>query len=324
MRNKPACGPLVSVLINNYNYGRYLREAIDSALNQTYPRTEVIVVDDGSSDDSREIIEGYGKQITAVIKENGGQASAFNAGFEVSKGELVCFLDSDDVWLPTKVDEVQRAAHMHPEAALIYHRVQSVSEDRVPRKLRKPRPRKLVQGNISEQVLRSGGYWTYPPTSALCFRREFLQKVMNVPEEEYRICADAFLADLAPFFGDVVGLDDTLTLYRLHGSNHFNNSGRIAGQEQALRSYLAHYKTRVDGTNGALTRMGLPYRVRLEDNWHYLLFKSKLGEGPGILVLSFLGLHFAGEPSLVFKLKVILKIWLEALGLWQLKSRLGV
>src|SRR2546430_12070413 len=121
--------PLVSILINNYNYGRFLREAIDSALRQTYTNTEVIVVDDGSTDDSRPIIAGYGSRIVPVLKENGGQASAFNAGFAVSKGELVCLLDSDDVWITEKVERVVQAALSRPTAVLIYHRVQPVSVD---------------------------------------------------------------------------------------------------------------------------------------------------------------------------------------------------
>jgi glycosyltransferase involved in cell wall biosynthesis len=69
--------PLVSVIINNYNYGRFLGEAIDSVLNQTYQRTETIVVDDGSTDNSREIIAGYGDRIIPVLKANGGQNSGF-------------------------------------------------------------------------------------------------------------------------------------------------------------------------------------------------------------------------------------------------------
>ncbi len=100
--------PLVSIIINNYNYGRFLAEAIDSALIQTHSRIEVIVVDDGSTDDSRAIIAGYGNRINTILKENGGQTSALNAGFAVSHGDLVCFLDSDDRLLPTAIEEAVR------------------------------------------------------------------------------------------------------------------------------------------------------------------------------------------------------------------------
>src|SRR4051794_6220176 len=86
----------VSVIINNYNYSAYLREAIDSALDQTYPHVEVVVVDDGSTDDSREIISKYGTKVIPVLQNNGGQGAAFNSGFAASRGEIVCFLDADD------------------------------------------------------------------------------------------------------------------------------------------------------------------------------------------------------------------------------------
>ena len=84
-----------SIVISNYNYGRYLPDAIDSALAQTYADTEVIVVDDGSTDDSRRIIEAYRDRIVAIFKANGGQASALNAGFAASGGEVIVFLDAD-------------------------------------------------------------------------------------------------------------------------------------------------------------------------------------------------------------------------------------
>jgi glycosyltransferase involved in cell wall biosynthesis len=95
---------LASVIVNNYNYGRYVGEAIESALAQSHGPTEVIVVDDGSTDESRRVIEGYAGRARVVLKENGGQASALNAGFRVSRGEVVVFLDSDDVLLPTAVE----------------------------------------------------------------------------------------------------------------------------------------------------------------------------------------------------------------------------
>ncbi|MCC2671779.1 MAG: glycosyl transferase, partial [Armatimonadetes bacterium] len=77
---------LASVIINNYNYARYLPEAVESALAQTYPHTEVVVVDDGSTDHSRAVLAGYGDRLRTVFQENGGQASAFNAGFAASRG----------------------------------------------------------------------------------------------------------------------------------------------------------------------------------------------------------------------------------------------
>ena len=77
--------PLVSIIINNYNYGRFLDEAISSALNQTYPHIEVVVVDDGSTDDSRQLIANYEDHIVSVLKENRGMSSACNAGFAASR-----------------------------------------------------------------------------------------------------------------------------------------------------------------------------------------------------------------------------------------------
>src|SRR6266446_10892486 len=94
---------LASVIVNNYNYARFLREAIDSALDQTYRNTEVIVVDDGSTDGSREIIASYGDRIIPVLKENGGQNSALNAGFLLSRGNVMLVLDSDGVVFSTAV-----------------------------------------------------------------------------------------------------------------------------------------------------------------------------------------------------------------------------
>ena len=93
----------VSIIVDNYNYGRFLGIAIESALAQTWKNLEVIVVDDGSTDESPEVISRYVGRITAIRKENGGQASAFNVGFQHSSGQLVIFLDADDVLYPNCV-----------------------------------------------------------------------------------------------------------------------------------------------------------------------------------------------------------------------------
>src|ERR1700676_5593843 len=115
--------PLVSILINNYNYASFLGEAIESALAQTFDNFEVIVVDDGSTDSSREVIAQYGNRIVRIMKENGGQASAFNACFAASKGDIICFLDSDDLFLPEKVSSIVQIFEDNPQAGWCFDRV---------------------------------------------------------------------------------------------------------------------------------------------------------------------------------------------------------
>ncbi len=87
----------VDIVVNNYNYARYLPEAIESALAQTHQRVRMIIVDDGSSDGSRELLGSYEDRATVVLKENGGQASALNAGMERCESDVVIFLDADDL-----------------------------------------------------------------------------------------------------------------------------------------------------------------------------------------------------------------------------------
>ncbi|HEX4572451.1 MAG TPA: glycosyltransferase family A protein [Dongiaceae bacterium] len=113
----------VTILINNYNYARFLPAAIDSALSQTYRPLEVVVVDDGSTDESPDIIRNYGNRIRPIFKSNGGQASAFNAGFAASRGEVICLLDADDFFFPEKAERSVSALLAHPEVGWVFHPV---------------------------------------------------------------------------------------------------------------------------------------------------------------------------------------------------------
>jgi len=115
---------LVSIIINNYNYERFLAEAIDSALAQTYEDVEVIVVDDGSTDNSRQIIAEYGDRIIPILQANGKQAAAFNSGFARSQGEIIIFLDSDDYLVPQAVAEIVKI--WQPNLAKVHYRLNVV------------------------------------------------------------------------------------------------------------------------------------------------------------------------------------------------------
>ena len=121
--------PLVSIIINNYNYGQFLQEAIDSALNQTYLNTEVVVVDDGSTDNSQDMIKSYRDKIIPILKANGGQASAFNAGFAASRGDIICFLDSDDMFMPEKVAQIVDVFSSHQNLGWCYQPLQLLANN---------------------------------------------------------------------------------------------------------------------------------------------------------------------------------------------------
>ena len=103
--------PTITALIDTYNYGTFIEEAIESVLAQGFPNgsLEILVVDDGSTDDTRERVARYGDKVKYMYKLNGGQASAFNFGIARANGEYVALLDADDYWLPTKLQKVMEA-----------------------------------------------------------------------------------------------------------------------------------------------------------------------------------------------------------------------
>lgn len=219
--------PLVSIAINNYNYAHFLPEAIDSALNQTYPYVEVIVVDDGSTDNSREVIASYGDKITPVLKENGGQASAFNAGFAASRGDIICFLDADDTFLPEKLTQVVDAFSDRPDVSWCFHPLKFVDShlkdinDKT--SLDKSSPKSgLREYDLTRQTQKGKLYknFPYPSTSGLCLKRSLLQQILPMPDKAgSTLLNDAFLIYSSLGLSKGVALEQPLSLYRVHGNN---------------------------------------------------------------------------------------------------------
>jgi glycosyltransferase involved in cell wall biosynthesis len=304
--------PLVSAVVVNYNYARFLRDAIDSALEQTYSNIEVLVVDDGSTDNSREIMASYGSRIIPVFKQNGGQASGFNAGFARSRGEIVCFLDADDIWQPRKVEAVVDKIIESPDAVLVHHSFQRVNENLRP--FGKVLPLSILHGNVADEVLRSGGCWPFPPPAAMAFRRSFLASCMPIPEALFRSRAESCLAYCAPLWGPIAGIEESLCLYRRHG---LSDSVRLLHQTKL--SSVETYRLNVEGANLVLARSGRPERFKLRNHTSYLWAKyfTREADSPSWLTLTWNLVRTPSEPSWYVRSKTVLKFWLQSFGLRQ-------
>ena len=267
INSPPFSLPLVSVIIVNYNYGRFLKQAADSVFEQTYPNIECIIVDNASTDESADVLLAISKQYpgTTILRrsDNGGQSLASKEGFEASSGEYVVFLDADDVLLPSCI-----ATHVFVHLSLRIpvgfssaDMIQSVDSRmvlgtiyRLSEYVRSGRGRKpgllrridesapevwplhSPDAGLENQVhliLPSDcdfQSWFWAPTSCNCFRRDALQLFFNTERlGELRSCTDAYLIrGVSLLMGSVV-IDRALAIYRLHGMNVFSKHPNLFG-----------------------------------------------------------------------------------------------
>src|SRR5271157_905070 len=224
--------PFVSVLIDTYNHERFIEQAIASVLEQDFPASdrEVLVVDDGSTDKSPEILRKFEPHIRVLRKANGGQASAFNAGIPQCQGEIVAFLDGDDWWASGKLRQVVAAFSENPGVGLIGHSITEVLADGVRRsELVRESPRFRIDSVAGARLFRLRK--SFLGTSRMAYRTEILRRIGTVPET-LTIQADEFLFTLGALFSEVLLLREPLTFYRLHGQNLFQVSD---GSVAALR-----------------------------------------------------------------------------------------
>ena len=228
----------VEIVIDNYEYADYVAAAIESALAQTHPATRVIVVDDGSRDSSRAVLEDYRDRVELVLKENGGQASALNAGFERCTGEVVIFLDADDLLHPEAASRAAAALSALPTASKAQTRMDVVDASGRPNGELKPPPRlPMPSGDLRAAELAHPFDLAWLPTSANAFRRETLAAIMPIPEAEYPINADWYLVHLTTLLGETVAIPEVGASYRVHGANNY--------EPQSAEIDLDHVRTTV-------------------------------------------------------------------------------
>ncbi len=214
----------VDIVVTSYDYARFLPAAIDSALAQNHPRVRVIVVDDGSSDGSPQIITGYGDRVQPILKANGGQASAFNAALAAGSGDVVLFLDADDELEPHAAGRVAAVLAAEPGLAKVQWRMTAIDGEGRPTGATLPPPGlPLPQGDQRAAELAYSFDLTWMATSGNAFPRRVLERILPMPEAPYRVNADWYLQHLTPLLGPVRSLDEPLSRRRFHGENAYGS-----------------------------------------------------------------------------------------------------
>jgi glycosyltransferase involved in cell wall biosynthesis len=231
--------PSVTVLVDTYNHERFIEEALVSVLEQDFPadEMEILVVDDGSTDRTPEIVCKFEPRVRLLRKPNGGQASAFNFGIPQAHGEIIAFLDGDDWWARNKLTRVAEAMAADASLGIVGNGIIIVHRDGS-RQSEILREGFRFRANTVEgaRLLRRRG--SFLGTSRMTLRRQILQRIGSVPEA-IRVQADEYLSTLAAALGGALILEDALTFYRLHDSNAFQLGQFDVVKERRIQKSLA-------------------------------------------------------------------------------------
>jgi glycosyltransferase involved in cell wall biosynthesis len=222
-----------SVLINNYNNGPYIADCVESVLSQTIPADEVIVYDDGSTDDSLSILRSFGPRITLMegshdssrpSREN--QANAVYRAFERSSGEWLFLLDGDDLFAPNKIEQVLRALTDQPgDISLVQSPMSLINEQGYP--IGRYRDARFHETNLLGAIHDQNDVDFFYPTSAMVVSRKALSLVLPL---DMSVCpelaCDTRIAMLMPLLGQVLTLEDPLALWRRHSGSYISGLGQ--------------------------------------------------------------------------------------------------
>ena len=215
--------PPVDIVITNHDYARFLGEAIESACAQTHPEVKVVVVDDGSTDGSRELLQRYSDRVEVVLKEQGGQASALNAGLERCRGEVLLVLDADDRLWPQAAERVAAAFAADPGLSKVQFPMAIVDAEGAPTGAVKPGGHlRAPTGDQRRAELTFPFDLPWLPGGGTGFRTEAVRRILPIPAADYpRTGADWYLVHLTALLGEAALLDDVCADYRFHGGNAY-------------------------------------------------------------------------------------------------------
>ncbi len=225
--------PLISIVVSNRDHAPFVGEAVASALSQEHSSVEVIVVDDGSTDGSQEVLHGFGSDVTTLFLEHRGQAAALNAGVERSEGAIVCILDSDDVFLSEKTGAVAEAMSAVERPLLLCHPLAPIDVDGTRLEGREPPDsREGWAGNLYDFAKRHR-YLPFagPPASGLVLNRQLVTELfpLRVADGVWH-GADDLIVRGASLVAETRWLDRDLALYRRHGT-YTTGHGRPRSRE---------------------------------------------------------------------------------------------
>jgi Glycosyl transferase family 2 len=229
----------VSVPIDTYNHERFIEKAITSVLDQDFPaaQREIIVVDDGSTDNTPEIVRRFEPQVRYIRKTNGGQASAFNAGIPECQGEIIAFLDGDDFWLPSKLSRVADILAKNPDVGLLGHAIREPLPDGTERVAAPEKDEKFRLSSISTARLFRLRK-SFLGTSRMIIRADVARRILPVPEPLV-IEADEYLFTLAAAMSEVIILQEPLTCYVLHGASLYIGDGTVTAGLRRKQQVMA-------------------------------------------------------------------------------------
>jgi glycosyltransferase involved in cell wall biosynthesis len=279
--------PTISIAITAYNYGSFLPECLDSCLRQTVWVDQIVVVDDGSTDDTQRVLAEYGSRfpnIVGIRQSNRGMCAAMNTALAHCAGDIVLLLDSDDVIVPQRVERVIEALRQPIDGRLpgwVHHYLMRFADGRPEIGLAPHYGATAPRGMLAEAVVHQAGSPVHTMTSGLAFRREVLA-AMGPLDERRHMTQDHQMRTGAALLSPLAWIPEALTRYRLHGGS--DSSTLMLTSERVARIRDCHV-----GVDVWVRRLLERRQAGLSDAWR------PLDDQPAYLWLSFLQRWWAGE-----------------------------